>query len=135
MQKPTEFRNHPTPFLVAMQRGVYRAVGMETHDGDTITVMLDLGFYVYGFADIRIRGVDTPELIGPERAKALEATDFTRSRVDRAPLLLKSQLSRTGNEVRTFERYVGDVWYMPRADGGGLLLADALLAAGLAVVL
>lgn len=135
MQKPAEFRDHPTPFLTAMQRGLYRAVGMETHDGDTITVMIDLGFFVYGFADIRVRGVDTPELIGPERAKALDATGFTRWRVDHKPLLLQSLLSRTGNEVRTFERYVADVWYRPNVEGGGILLADALLAAGLAVVL
>jgi endonuclease YncB( thermonuclease family) len=135
MQKPAEFREHPTPFLTAMQLGLYRAVGMEAHDGDTFTVMIDLGFFVYAFADIRLRGVDTPELAGPNRDGAWQAREFTQARVVRQPLLLKTVLTRTGNEVRTFERYVADVWYAPTITGDGLSLAQALLTATLAVVL
>jgi endonuclease YncB( thermonuclease family) len=135
MLKPEEFRYHPTPFTVAMRAGLYRASGMDAHDGDTITVMVDLGFYVYAFIDIRVKGVNTPEVVGVSRAAGLIATEFTRARVERRPLLIRSQLSRTGNEVRTFERYVADVWYEPTPEGTGLSLADALLAAGMAVPL
>jgi endonuclease YncB( thermonuclease family) len=133
VQKPLELRGHPTPFSVAMRNGIYRAVGQEIKDGDTFVAMVDVGFQVYPFIEIRVKDIDTPEIVGASRAEGLTAAAFTAGHVVGRHLLLRSQLSRTGTEIRTFERYVADVWFQPDAFGYGESLADALVDAGLAV--
>lgn len=44
----------------------YSAVILDIHDGDTITVELDLGFRVTYKTPIRFNGINAPELATPE---------------------------------------------------------------------
>ena len=133
MRKPLEFREHPTPYIVAQSLGMYRAVGKEFHDGDTFTAMVDLGFFIYGFADIRILGVDAYEIVGSERAKGIKARDFAMQFLSDAPLLIKTQLTGGGVESKSFDRYLADVYIYPSPLGGGTLFAPMIIAAGLGV--
>lgn len=43
------------------------------HDGDTVTVSVDLGFYLYHTLHIRMAGINSPELTTPEGKAARDA--------------------------------------------------------------
>ena len=45
---------------------LYDAVVVDVHDGDTLTVNLDLGFRVWQRTKIRLHGINAPELKTPE---------------------------------------------------------------------
>jgi endonuclease YncB( thermonuclease family) len=128
-----EFSNHPVPFEQARAHGQLRAIGLNAHDGDTITARLDLGFAVSVEVDLRIAGVNTPEIVGTTgavMARAREARDFTGVATFGRYLLVTTHRARTGALTRSFERYVADV-LTPDGQGGWADLATALIAHGL----
>lgn len=87
---------------------VYRYHGevKEVYDGDTMTVVLDLGFNVMYEARIRLEGVDTPELRGDEREEGLEVRDHVRD------LVLGKQVVVTSKEKGKYGRWIGSVLFM-----------------------
>lgn len=46
---------------------IYRARVESIHDGDTMTVTLDLGFSTFRRVQLRLAGLDTPEVTGASR--------------------------------------------------------------------
>lgn len=107
-------------------RYVYRARCVRLIDGDSFIAEIDGGFHCYHMESIRLRGVDTAEIRGPERPAGLTAKAFSEQWIMAAgkgewPLVVE-----TFKGAETFGRYVADVW---RADTGESL-ADALRAAG-----
>lgn len=107
-RKPIEFSTHPAGYGDAITRGLFRAVVRHVVDGDTLDVLLDLGWYQYAYQSIRLAGVDTPELRGTPadvRAAAYAARDRVRALVDQQPVLLRSHRQAT-----TFGRFVADVF-------------------------
>ena len=103
---------------------VYRCALHRVIDGDTIEVMVDLGFKRYSREKVRIAGIDAPERnteAGPH------ATEFTVHWCDGAELLLESHKSDS------FGRWLGTI-YKADAFGGGLRsLATDLLDSGNAI--
>lgn len=60
---------------------VYRAQVLSVYDGDTITVMLDLGMSITRKAKCRLVGIDTPEIrtkVAGEKEAAYAARDRVR---------------------------------------------------------
>lgn len=107
-RKPIEFAAHPAGYGAAIGRGLFRAVVRHVVDGDTVDVMLDLGWYQYAYQSIRLAGIDTPELrgtSGSERARAIGARDRVGALVEGRPVLLRSHKQKT-----TFGRFVADVF-------------------------
>jgi len=49
----------------------YKALIISVYDGDTVTALVDLGFFVKKEAKLRLYGIDTPEIRGEEREKGL----------------------------------------------------------------
>ena len=63
---------------------VYRAHVLSVYDGDTITVMLDLGMSITRKASCRLVGIDTPEIrtkVAGEKEAAYRARDRVRELV------------------------------------------------------
>jgi len=86
-------------------------------DGDTLRVIIDLGFDTWKRQYLRLRGIDAPELRTPE-GKA--ARDFVcRELRDVPSIILRS--SRSGK----FGRYLSDVFY--KSGPGEKFLANELL--------
>jgi len=102
---------------------VYRAKFIKNYDGDTVTLLVDVGFNVFRRINVRVRGVDTAEMRGgTESTKALarDAKGFTAAFLEGA----ESIIVRTAKDPkRSFTRWVGDIF----ADGESL--AEALIAA------
>lgn len=98
---------------------------VKIYDGDTITVILDLGMKMYVEKVIRLYGIDTPEIRGEEREDGL---------ISRAWLVEKIE-GATNVYIRTFKdksgkygRLIGSVYI----DDESRSLNDQLVAEGLA---
>jgi len=107
-RKPIEFSTHPARYADAITRGLFRAVVRHVVDGDTVDVLLDLGWYAYAYQSLRLAGIDTPELRGTTadvRATAHVARARVAALVDQRPVLLRSHRQET-----TFGRFVADVF-------------------------
>ncbi|MBX3597757.1 MAG: thermonuclease family protein [Rhizobiaceae bacterium] len=60
----------------------YHAEITDVYDGDTVTADIDLGFNTWRRGErLRLFGIDTPELKGPDRELGLAARDALRSRI------------------------------------------------------
>jgi endonuclease YncB( thermonuclease family) len=86
-------RAAPSPF----PGGEFRAVCRHVVDGDTFDALVDLGFNQYGYATIRLRGVDTPETRtsdAAEKQRGFAARDRTRSRLLLPPAAPRNAINR-----------------------------------------
>lgn len=106
-RRPSEFENHPAGFP---KDTYYRAFCTHVVDGDTIDVIIDLGFLKYAYETIRLEGVDTPETFRPkspiEKAAGMAAKTFVESKV------LNKQLKiETIKDRQTFGRFRAKVFF------------------------
>ena len=102
----------------------YRAVIRSIYDGDSIRVDVDLGFGAWLHnLPIRLHGVDTPEVRGPERVQGLASKAWLEQRV---PPGTKVILETIKDATGKYGRYLAVVWHE------GISMNDELLAQGLA---
>lgn len=122
MRKPQEFAKH----FFRLDLMHFRGVVAHVVDGDTIDVFVDLGFNSYQYVTVRLKDVNTPELVGvpveiAERGRAAKA--FVAQEV------LGKQVSMvTFKDRTTFGRYVADVFY--EVNGEAVSLTERIKAAG-----
>ena len=93
-------------------------------DGDTVDVLIDLGFGSYRKIRIRIKGIDTPEIYHPsceaELIHGREAKQFVYNAIMGKNITFVSYKNRTGK----YGRWLGDISY---TNNGKLkLLTDEL---------
>lgn len=127
-RKPAEFAGYPGHLAAAAPYGPYRAAITYVTDGDTVDVLLDLGFSHYTYMSVRIAGIDAPKLFsGPpaERADGARAKNYVETLVaTRGPhCVVYSE-----KWPQSFGRYVATIRL---ADGTDL--AEAIVDAGHAV--
>lgn len=95
---------HPRPYpeVVEWSGFMLRAI-----DGDTIAVSLDVGFRIKPEIDVRLKGVDTPEIVGANREAGYAARDFVNAIVPHeTPVVVRTEKLR-----RSFNRYIAEVEY------------------------
>ena len=102
---------------------------VKIYDGDTITVIVDLGFGVYKTEKIRLAGIDTPEIRGDERPAGLVSRDWLRERLYTAfetnqDLILRTIKDRKGK----YGRYLGWIFV------NEVNVNEELITEGLAIV-
>ena len=86
---------------------VYSAHVDSVYDGDTITCSIDLGFgVVMKKQKIRLFGINTPEVRGPERSLGLVSRDKLRERILDKDIVLKTVRDKKGK----YGRYLGIVF-------------------------
>ncbi len=80
-------------------------------DGDTLDVVVDLGFGIYHEVRVRLLGVDTPEIFHPVNEKELKhgqaAKDFVSNLVMNKSILLVTRKDKQGK----YGRYLADIAY------------------------
>jgi len=85
----------------------YEARVAHIYDGDTITLDVDLGFDCSLRMQVRLSGIDAPEIRGEERPEGLEARDALRRLLPvNSPVRLQTEKDRTGK----YGRYLGTIW-------------------------
>jgi micrococcal nuclease len=105
---------------------VYWVRLLKVVDGDTIDVMVDLGFRTFVGARLRLAGIDTAELnsTDPEKRKlAQEAKIYLLSRLPEE-FVIKTYLDRSDK----YGRMLAEVWV------GDSMVNEELVQAGLAQV-
>jgi endonuclease YncB( thermonuclease family) len=86
----------------------YRAVVTDVHDGDTVTVDLDLGFHVWVRGEhIRLAGVDAPELNGDTYAQGEASGNFLRDLLLNKSVIIETIKDTRGDDKQ--EKYGTDV--------------------------
>ena len=105
-------------------RYVYAARCVQVIDGDTLDLDIDLGMYFRATKRVRLKGIDTPELRGKDKERAVAARTEVTIWTDGVELLIRTELDETDK----YGRLLADVW----VDGLATSLSDHLVARGLA---
>ncbi len=84
----------------------YKAIVEKVVDGDTLKLTVDLGFTVYWKSSCRFYGVNTPELKGKDKDKALLAKEYVNTCVPiGTPVMIQSKV------LDKYGRPLVDVFY------------------------
>lgn len=104
----------------------YRAHVLEVYDGDTITVDIDLGLetWIRG-VKVRLFGIDTPEVRGPERPDGLISRDWLRERILGKVIIIRTHKDKRGK----YGRWLGTLF---SHEAEQLSLNDQMVNLGLA---
>ena len=105
-------------------RYVYAARCVQVIDGDTLDLDIDLGFFVTLRQRVRLRGIDTPELRGKDKDRAVAARTEVTIWTDGVELLIRTEL----DEADKYGRLLAEIW----VDGLATSLSDHLVERGLA---
>ena len=78
----------------------YKAKVIRIYGGDTITVLVDLGFSLTQKMNIRLYGINTPEIRGEERPEGLISRDYLRSLITDKDVIIETFKDKTGKYGR-----------------------------------
>ena len=85
----------------------YKATVTKVYDGDTITVDFDLGFGILiRKQKIRLLGINTPEIRGPEKPQGIISRDALRQRILGKVVTIKTSKDKKGK----YGRWLGEVF-------------------------
>lgn len=94
----------PEPTMTVDYR--YNAIIDRVVDGDTVVVILDLGFRANMKLSIRLYGIDTPELKNPNN-KGKIAKKYLQ---DRLPQNTQVVINTFKNKYDKYGRWLGEIW-------------------------
>jgi micrococcal nuclease len=70
---------------------IYRANVVDVHDANSITVDVDLGFYIWLHKrEFRLYGINAPEVAGMEKAEGERARDFLKGKILAKEVIIQS---------------------------------------------
>lgn len=91
----------------------YKAIVTSVYDGDTVTVDIDLGMGIWTKGEkIRLYGINTPEVRGPQRPEGLVSRDYLRDLILNQEIMLATFRDKKGK----YGRYLGTIWFKDSAD-------------------
>ena len=91
-----------------MDTFIYNAHVDKVYDGDTITCTIDCGFEVHlQKQKIRLYGLNTPEVRGPEKEQGIISRDKLRDRILEKDIQIKTIKDKKGK----YGRYLATVYY------------------------
>jgi micrococcal nuclease len=86
----------------------YNAKIISVYDGDTVRADIDLGFNMLMLnQQIRLLGIDTPEVRGDSREQGIIVRDFVREMILDKKIILRTQKDESGK----YGRWLGDIFY------------------------
>lgn len=93
-----------------VQDYVYNAKVVSVYDGDTVTITVNLGFYVNITEKFRLLRINTPEIRGEEREAGLISRDALRELILDKDVVIKTFKDRKGKYGRYLvEIYLGEI--------------------------
>jgi len=79
----------------------YKAKCTSVYDGDSVTLDIDLGFNHWMVRQkVRLFGIDTPEIRGPERPEGLNSAARLRGLIEGQDVIIVSHRDRAGKYGR-----------------------------------
>ena len=88
----------------------YAATVVRVVDGDTIYFDVDLGFYIRMTLDVRLKGLNTPEIRGEAREAGLKSKAFVEQALPVGMLVVLRTY-----KAEKYGRYLAEVLYLPGA--------------------
>jgi micrococcal nuclease len=88
----------------------YRAVLDRVVDGDTVDLVVDLGFRTKAHHRFRLQGIDAPEPRGATKTEGLAAKAWLAEALEGKPLIIRSE--KTGK----YGRWLATIWTGPNSD-------------------
>jgi len=85
----------------------YRAKAFRVVDGDTVWLEVDLGFHVRVTLEFRLEGLNTPEVLGPQKTAGLAAKD------ELSRLLGLGDLRVVSSKTEKYGRYLATLYVTP----------------------
>ena len=91
----------------------YKAKIERVVDGDTVDVIIDLGFKITTNQRIRLKGINTPETYNVKKTseeykKGLEAKNYVIKRVEENK---NEAIIETNKDTGKYGRYIGTIWF------------------------
>lgn len=83
----------------------YKAKIIAVYDGDTVTAVVDLGFLHSQEMKLRLYGIDTPEMRGPEKIEGKKVRDIVRTMVLDKEVTIRSYKDKQGK----YGRYLASI--------------------------
>ncbi len=133
----TRSAKHPNGILQRPQDPTYLFIadsnGLENPDADSLEALLDQGFRSWHRDRFRLRGINSPEMHGPDHQIALEGKLFVENELKNAALILIKTY-----KTDKYGRYIADVIYHPawtdpaKVFRDGIFLNQVLLDRGYA---
>lgn len=105
----------------------YRATAARVIDGDSLEVAVDCGFRISHTIQVRIAGINAPEIRGPSQ----DAGDAAKYALQYL-LADRTLYVATHRDGRSFARYIADCW-VEDEDGTLIDVATEMVARGHAV--
>lgn len=90
--------------MIDFPRYNYSARLVRVIDGDTIEVNIDLGFSIHFTTKVRLLGLDTPEMIGANRARAIAAREVLKAMLENQEINLRT------TKTDKYGRYLAEIW-------------------------
>lgn len=84
----------------------YKAVVLDAYDGDTVTVLIDLGLHVKVQAKVRLLGINAPELRGAQRDKGL----LSKARIEELILNKTVYIKTYKDRKEKYGRWLGEIY-------------------------
>lgn len=104
----------------------YKAVITDVYDGDTVTADIDLGFHVWRHDEkLRLYGIDTPEIRGPDKELGIAARDALADRIVGKELIICT-VKDEASDADAREKYGR---YLVKIYDGDVLINDWLVDA------
>ncbi|TFG96281.1 hypothetical protein E4H12_11440 [Candidatus Thorarchaeota archaeon] len=116
------FSEHPQK--IVHPYNVFRAICTEVYDGDTYTMLVDLGFHTYVTIRVREQDIDTPEIRTKdldEKAEGYKSRDRVRELILDKPCVII-----TDKDTTSFDRWIAKVSYFGE-DGSLIPLGQQLI--------
>ncbi|MBD3226063.1 MAG: nuclease [Caldithrix sp.] len=111
------------------KRYFYAARVTRVYDGDTCTVDIDLGLYIWVRGEtIRLARIDAPEIRGRERPQGLQSRDYLRSLIDNQEVFIQTIKDKKGK----YGRYIGEIW-VEHSAGNWINVSDNMVNEGYAI--
>lgn len=91
----------------------YTGTVTKVFDGDTVEVLVDLGFNIYTAQRFRIYQINAPETRTKdkkEKANGLLAKEYLKKLIDGKQVRIKTIKNKSGKEKMTFTRYVAIIY-------------------------
>jgi micrococcal nuclease len=90
---------------------IYRGNVVDVHDADSITLDVDLGFYVWLHKrEFRLYGINAPEVAGMEKAEGEKARDFLKSKILAKEVIIQSIKNPKAEQKEKTGEFLAIVW-------------------------
>jgi micrococcal nuclease len=103
------------------QQYVYAALILAVHDGDTCTADIDCGFKIHWTTNIRLLGINAPELPTPD---GIRSRNFLNDLLLHKPVVIQTVKDRPD---KYGGRWLGTIWL------GEMNVNEEMVKAGMAV--